>query len=125
MKLRPSPVLLSLLLQLPLVAHASAEPRAQSPRPELVEQIDALAAERLAAPGGVGLSIAVAQHGKVLLAKGYGQAHAELDVPADEETMFRIGSVTKQFTAALILRLVEQEKLALDDELAEYVPEFP
>jgi D-alanyl-D-alanine carboxypeptidase len=97
----------------------------QAPQPALAQKIDALAAEQLAQPGGVGLSIAVAQRGKLLLAKSYGTADLEFDVPANEETMFRIGSVTKQFTAALVMRLVEQKKLALDDELAKYVPDFP
>ncbi len=121
MKNRPLAVLPS-LLQFALILCAA--PGAQAPQP-LALKIDALAAEQLAKPGGVGLSIAVAQHGKILLAKGYGKADAEFDVPANEHTMFRIGSVTKQFTAALVMRLVEQEKLALHDELAQYVPDFP
>jgi CubicO group peptidase (beta-lactamase class C family) len=126
MKNRPLVLLLSSFLQLsPLPWAWAAEPRAQATQAELVRKVDALAAEQLAKPGGVGLSVAVAQHGQVLLEKGYGKADAELDVPADEQTMFRIGSVTKQFTAALVMRLVEQKKLALDDELARYVPEFP
>jgi CubicO group peptidase (beta-lactamase class C family) len=125
MKNHPLTALLSLLLQLSLIFCASAAPSAQSPQSALTSKIDALAAEQLAKPGGVGLSVAVAQHGKSLLAKGYGKADAEFDVPANEETMFRIGSVTKQFTAALVMRLVEQKKLALDDELAKYVPDFP
>jgi len=118
-------VLLGLFLQLSTIPGASAEPAARTQQPALEERIDALAAEQLAKPGGVGLSIAVAQKGKVLLEKGYGKADLEFDVPADEQTMFRIGSVTKQFTAALVMRLVEQKKLALDDELAKFVPDFP
>ena len=125
MKNRLLAVLLYLLFQSALVLCASAKQGTQSPQPALATKIDALAAEQLAKPGGMGLSIAVAQHGEILLAKGYGKADAEFDVPADEQTMFRIGSVTKQFTAALVMRLVEQEKLALDDDLAQYVPEFP
>ncbi|HTF88787.1 MAG TPA: serine hydrolase domain-containing protein [Planctomycetota bacterium] len=118
-------VLLSLFLQFPLILCTWAEPRAQAPQDALAQKIEALAAEQLAKPGGVGLSIAVAQHGKILLAKGYGKADAELDVPANDQTMFRIGSVTKQFTAALVMRLVEQKKLSLSDDLSKYVPEFP
>ncbi len=125
MKNRLLVVLLSLFLPFSLVLGNSAEPGVQSPEPALALKIDALAAELLAKPGGVGLSIAVAQNGEILLAKGYGRADAEFDVPADEQTMFRIGSVTKQFTAAMVMRLVEQKKLALDDELAKYVPDFP
>ncbi len=122
---RPLVVLLSLFLQFSLIVSAWAEPGAQSSQPDLAQKIDALAAEQLAKPGGVGLSIAVVQHGKILLAKGYGTADAEFDVPANEETMFRIGSVTKQFTAAIVMRLVEQKKLALDDDLSKFVPDFP
>jgi CubicO group peptidase (beta-lactamase class C family) len=125
MKNVPLVVLLSLGLQVSPVLCAGSEPRAQAPQPALEARIDALAAERLAQPGGVGLSIAIAQHGKILLAKGYGRADAEFDVPANDQTMFRIGSVTKQFTAALVMRLVERKELALADELAKYVPEFP
>jgi CubicO group peptidase (beta-lactamase class C family) len=131
MNQRPLSVLLSLFLQLPLILCARAEPAVQSvqsaqpAQSALIAKIDALAAQHLAKPGGVGLSVAVAQHGKILLEKGYGKADAEFDVPANAETMFRIGSVTKQFTAAIVMRLVEQKKLALDDELAKYVPDFP
>ena len=125
MKNRSLAVLLSLWLQGSLALCAWCGPGAQSPSPALAAKIDALAAEHLAKPGGVGLSVAVAQRGKLLLAKGYGKADAEFDVPANEQTMFRIGSVTKQFTAALVMRLVEQNKLSLDDELAKYVPDFP
>ena len=125
MTLRHTAVLLSLFLHVSSIVCAAAGPSSQSPKPSLADEIDALVAGRLGKPGAVGLSVAVAQRGKVLLAKGYGIADAEFDVPADEETLFRIGSVTKQFTAALVMRLVEQEKLALDDDLAKHVPEFP
>lgn len=122
---RPFAVLLSLFLQFSLILCAWAEPGTQSPPPSLTWQIDAIAAEQLAQPGAVGLSIAVAQRGKILVSKGYGAADLEFDVPADDQTMFRIGSVTKQFTAALVMRLVEQKKLSLEDDLSKYVPEFP
>jgi len=93
--------------------------------PEWTAKVDALVAERLARPDAVGFSVGVAQQGKVLLAKGYGLAEAEFKTPADAATSFRIGSVTKQFTAALVMRLVEQQKVALDDGLEKYVPDFP
>ena len=128
MQHRPFAALPSALLALALCA--AVAPGAQSPPaaaldPALAAKIDALAAERLSAPGAAGLSVAVAQRGKLLHAKGYGSADLELDAPANEATMFRIGSVTKQFTAAIVMRLVERKELALDDELSKYVPEFP
>lgn len=92
---------------------------------KLEAAIDRIAAEHLAKPGAVGLSIAVARKGEVVLAKGYGQADLELGVAADADTCFRIGSVTKQFTAALVMKLVERKTLALDDDLSKWVPQFP
>jgi CubicO group peptidase (beta-lactamase class C family) len=92
---------------------------------ELETKVDAIAADFLAKPGGVGLSIAVARKGELLLEKGYGLADAELDVKADASTLFRIGSITKQFTSAAIMRQVERRALALDDDLSKYVPSFP
>jgi CubicO group peptidase (beta-lactamase class C family) len=68
------------------------------------------------------LSIAIAHGSRVLLAKAYGFADLEHEVPATERTVYRIGSITKQFTAAAILRLAVQRKLSLDDEASRYVP---
>jgi D-alanyl-D-alanine carboxypeptidase len=90
----------------------------------LIARIDALAAETLAHPGAAGLSIAVARGDRLILSKGYGKADLEHGVPATETSVFRIASVTKQFTAAAILRLAEQGKLALDDDFTQYV-DFP
>ncbi|MEN8375062.1 MAG: serine hydrolase domain-containing protein [Gemmatimonadota bacterium] len=98
---------------------------AQSSDEQLAGEVDALAAMRLQEPGAVGFSVAVARGGRMLLAKGYGLADLEHDVAADAETSFRIGSVTKQFTAAAIMRLLEQGKLSLDDELTRYYPDYP
>ncbi|MCB9885826.1 MAG: beta-lactamase family protein [Planctomycetes bacterium] len=93
--------------------------------PAWVEKVDAAVAARLAQPGAVGFSVAVAQDGAVLLEKGYGRAECEFDVPANAATSFRIGSITKQFTAALVMRAVAAGKVALDDDLSKFVPEFP
>jgi D-alanyl-D-alanine carboxypeptidase len=87
----------------------------------LIARIDALAAKTLAQPGAAGLSIAVARGDTIILGKGYGQADVEHGVPATDSTLFRIGSVTKQYTAAAIMRLVEQGKLGLDDDFTKYV----
>ncbi len=58
---------------------------------------------------GIQGSVLLAKRGKVILAKGYGLANIELDVPNKPETKFRLGSITKQFTAAAILQLQEKE----------------
>jgi CubicO group peptidase (beta-lactamase class C family) len=66
----------------------------------------------------------VAENGKVIYKKGLGLANMEWNVPNEADTKFRLGSITKQFTSALILRLVEQGKLRLDGKLSEYLPDY-
>jgi len=68
--------------------------------------------------------VAVEQNGKLLMAKGYGMADLEQDVAADKNTVYRIGSITKQFTAAAIMQLVEAGQIRLDAPIQEYV-DFP
>lgn len=85
---------------------------------------DKLAAEALSNTGAAGLSIAVARNGKVIHSRGYGLAEVEHDVKANGNTMFRMGSITKQYTAAAIMRLVEQGNLGLDDPITKYVPTY-
>jgi len=69
-------------------------------------------------------TVLVAEKGKVILKKGYGMANMEWDIPNQPDTKFRIGSVTKQFTAALIMQLVEEGKVKLDGKMTEYLPEY-
>ncbi len=68
-----------------------------------------------------GASILVFQKGKMLLNKSYGYASLELLTPMPSDGIFDIGSVTKQFTAAAILKLVEDKKLSLDDDFTKYL----
>lgn len=70
-------------------------------------------------------AVLVARGDEVLLDKGYGFANLELNVPASAKTKFRLGSVTKQFTAAAILLLQERGKLKLNDPIKRYMPEAP
>lgn len=70
-------------------------------------------------------SVLVAQHDQVLFRKSFGLADREWDIPNTPETKFRIGSVTKQFTAAAILQLVEHGKLKLEDSIAEHYVSAP
>ena len=84
---------------------------------QVVEQI-------MQRPEAVGLSVAVARGDRVLLEQGVGKADLEFDVSANAQTMFRIGSITKQFTAASIMKLVERGKIKLDDDLHKYLPAF-
>lgn len=68
-----------------------------------------------------GASVLVYQNGKTLMKKTYGYASLELSVPIPEGGVFEIGSVTKQFTAAAILKLAEANKLSLDDDFTQYL----
>jgi D-alanyl-D-alanine carboxypeptidase len=68
-----------------------------------------------------GGTILVHQNGKTILKKSYGYASLELGTPMPSEGVFDIGSVTKQFTAAAILKLVEHKKLFLDDDFTKYL----
>lgn len=70
-------------------------------------------------------SVLLAKEGQILLAKGYGMANYELSVANSPITKFRIGSVTKQFTAIAILKLQEQGLLSVKDPLAKYLPDYP
>src|SRR6185437_5337385 len=63
--------------------------------------------------------------GQILLAKGYGLADVELDVPVTPETVFQSGSVGKQFESAAIMMLVEEGKVCLDDSITKYFPDAP
>ncbi len=68
-------------------------------------------------------SILVAQNGKVLVSKGYGMANIELSAANTQQTKFRIGSLTKQFTATAIVLLQERGKLNVQDSICKYVPQ--
>ena len=70
-------------------------------------------------------SILVAKEGQVLISKGYGMANLELDVPNTPQTKFRIGSITKQFTAMAILQLQQQGKLNVQDPICQYIRDCP
>ncbi len=70
-------------------------------------------------------TVLLAKDGKILLRKGYGMANYELGVPNTPETVFRIGSITKTFTALSILQLEEKGLLKVTDPVSKYVPEIP
>lgn len=78
-----------------------------------------------AKPDMPGLAVLVAREGQVLFQGGYGLADVAKQTPITPDTKFRIGSVTKQFTAAAIMKLAEQGKLSIDDPLAKYFPDVP
>ena len=70
-------------------------------------------------------SVLVAENDKVIYKNGFGYANMEWKIPNRPDTIFRIGSVTKQFTAILILKLVEEGKISLDGKITDYLPDYP
>jgi CubicO group peptidase (beta-lactamase class C family) len=88
------------------------------------QAIDRIFSE-LTAPGSPGCAVGVYRDGKIIFAKGYGLANVEENVPITPQTVFDVGSVSKQFTAASIVLLEKQGKLRLDDDVRKYIPELP
>jgi len=89
----------------------------------LAAKIDELAARNdIPIAGG---SVAVARVDRIVVAKGYGRARLDTATPATAATIYRIGSLTKQFTAALVLQQVAEGRLGLDDPLTKYLPDYP
>jgi CubicO group peptidase (beta-lactamase class C family) len=113
MKIGPSALVIALLAE--LAAFSSA--KADEIDDYIVRQI-----QRLHIPG---LSLAIVRDGHVIKAQGYGFANVELKAPATKQTVYEIGSNTKQFTAAAIMMLVEGGKVRLDDSVTKYFPEAP
>lgn len=72
-----------------------------------------------------GAAVLAAQDGKVLYQNGYGYSDIGHRVRVTPETKFRIGSISKQFTAAAILKLQEQNKLNVQDKLSKFIPDYP
>lgn len=72
-----------------------------------------------------GAAVLAVKKGEVIIRKGYGLADMELDVPITPEMVFRIGSITKQFTSVGILMLAEEGKVKLEDLITVYLPDYP
>jgi CubicO group peptidase (beta-lactamase class C family) len=72
-----------------------------------------------------GVSLAVARGGKVIKAQGYGIADLEHDVKVTPETVFKIGSVSKQFLATGIMLLAQDGRLSVDDPVSKHIPDVP
>lgn len=92
---------------------------------EIEAVADSVAGWQIAEGLTPGMSVAVARDGEIIFAQGYGEADVEMGVAAGPETVYRIGSLTKQFTAAIVMRLVEAGEVSLDDSITEYLPDYP
>ena len=72
-----------------------------------------------------GISVAVVRDGQIVLARGYGYANLEHQVPVKPETIFQSGSVGKQFTATAVMMLVEDGKIDVDEKISKYLRQVP
>ena len=112
-----------LALNAVVISGLAATVSAQAPAsPSLARQVDEIFSAFTT--DGPGCAVAVYQNGNTVLAKGYGLANLEYGVPITSATPFIVGSVSKQFTAAAIALLVEEQKIALADDVRKYVPEL-
>jgi CubicO group peptidase (beta-lactamase class C family) len=91
---------------------------------DTVARMDQIAQSFVASKAFMG-SVLVARDSSVLLSKGYGSANLEWTIPNSPSTKFRLGSVTKQFTAACILLLEERGKLKVEDPVKKHMPDAP
>lgn len=103
-----------------LVLLFSAIAKAQDPTPKFEEYLNAISAQ-----GRFTGSVLFARDGKVVFSKGYGMANVEFDAANTPQTKFRLGSITKQFTAAAIMLLQERGKLSVQDPICKYVDNCP
>jgi CubicO group peptidase (beta-lactamase class C family) len=92
--------------------------------PTTEEAIDAAVRSAQSRSGIPGLSVAVMLGGRIVYAKGFGQADVATRAPADAKTVYPLGSISKQFTAAAVLKLAADGRLALADPVATHVPEY-
>jgi D-alanyl-D-alanine carboxypeptidase len=108
-------------------AGATAQPLAaqRTASAPLAGRVDSLVSSYMATTRTPAVSVAVVRGPDTLVMKGFGKASLDLDRPATASTIYRIGSITKQFTAAEILRLAERGKLTIDDPFTTYLPDVP
>jgi CubicO group peptidase (beta-lactamase class C family) len=119
--MRRLPIVIALLVSASLLAAQTAvDPRLDS----ALKELDTALAADFAKDGVGGLSIGVVAGKSLVWSRHYGFAEAETRRPPTNDTAYRIGSITKQFTALAMLQLVEQGKMRLTDPLEKYVPEI-
>ena len=110
--------ILCLLAVLTVPCLAQEDPAAEA-------KIDRVIKQHMFAQKIPGISLAVVREGHIVLLKSYGLANVEHQVPVKPETIFQTGSIGKQFTAAAVMILVQENKLSLDDKISKYFPDAP
>src|SRR5262245_25706148 len=90
----------------------------------LVARIDSIVEAARVADKIPGVTLLVEHRGRTIVGRGYGMADIENGVPARLETVYQIASLTKQFTSAAIMQLVERGRVRLDDDVRRFIPEL-
>ena len=117
-RLSAIPLTLALALALALAPAAAAQSA-------VAAAVDSAIGSALSAGELAGMTVAVVRGRDTLLLRTYGRSDLEHDRPTPGDAVYQVGSITKQFTAAAILQLMEQGKLSLDDEVTRYLPGYP
>ena len=112
-------------LLLALGASSSALAAIPAPRADVARYAEALLEQSYPDAKAPGAAVLVARGDQVLYRGARGAASIELGVPLSPDQVFRLGSITKQFAAAGVLKLAEESKLSLDDPLSKFVPGYP
>ena len=103
---------------------SSGSPPILPPATSLGATVDAVAQAAMQQQGMPGMTVALAKKGTVLYVQGYGVSDLTTHQTTQPSVLFEIGSITKQFTAALIMKLQEQGHLHVDDSISTYLPEY-
>jgi CubicO group peptidase (beta-lactamase class C family) len=106
---------------LPLCVHSQTTEASGSTVEKIIDSI-MIQNFKADAPGA---ALLVAKDGEIIYKKAFGKASLELNVPMKTDMVFQIGSITKQFTAIAILKLLELGKLSLEDDIKKYIPDYP
>lgn len=122
---RPATLALSIVTLAAIFFHACGSSNSSTNQPTtLGATVDNLVQAQMQQNGIPGMTVALAKKGQMLYVRGYGTSDLASGHPTQSTTVFEIGSITKQFTAALIMQLQEQGKLHLDDSAASYLPGY-
>ncbi len=119
---KPSTALFSALIA--IFNLLSAPLPASEPIPDSLPEVDSVFTE-FDSRDTPGCALGVIRDSEFIYRRGYGMANLEYDIPISSESVFRIGSTSKQFTAMAIALLAESGQISLDDPLSKYFPEFP
>ena len=121
----PTSLALALIFQSAAPLPIPARPSARAPARLPLDSVDRYVRAELRRQQIPGISVAILRGDSIVLARGYGEANVEHHVPATDSTIYQSGSVGKQFTSALIVRLAGEGRLGLDDPIARWLPEGP